>query len=1147
VVGADIHVFANGLPLYLFMNWQPVPASDRGWLRELPSRMLNAHRAVVPFTGRDGDLAQLRSWRDDGSRLAVRWLYGPGGQGKTRLAAQLAADSAAAGWKVVVAVHGQDADRPPPGSHDMRLDGATGLLVIADYADRWLPTNLTWLLRNALLHRPGVATRVLMVARTVDAWPAVNAILETYQARTSSHRLPALPRDSGERVSMFIAARDSFAAIYGLPDADGIEQPGPLDDAEFGLTLTVHMAALAAVDSLATGARPPSGVAGLTIYLLDREQLHWGRLYADGAAAEAAEGTAYRTPPAVMNQAVFIAALAGPLRVDDAVVVLERLGLPDPGQVLADQAVCYPAADRRHGAVLEPLYPDRLAEDFLALTMTGHTADYPAQPWAGPTVTTLLERRGDQGDPAAWTPRAVTFLASAGQRWPHLGTGYLYPLLLGDPQLAIDAGNLALTAIADLPAPPTALLEAIEARFPENRHVDLDTGIAALATRLADQILSTSLDAEERARVKHDLAIRLSRAGHRHQAVTAAQEAVAATRGLAGDDRGTYDANLAGSLNTLSACLSDLNRWEEAAAAIQEAITIQRRLAEDDPFYEIFLATALSGLGVDLLRLGQQQKALAAAQEAVSILRRPPRTDPVDHKEALATSLLHLATILADAAMPQQALAAAREAVRILRRLAKANPAAYEPTLAAALSNLGAGLSGVSRPSKALAASREAVALWRQLAKANPTAHDPGLAAALANLSADQWHLGLREQSVSANHEAISIYRRLARADPVAHQATLAASLFDLSLRLLALWRPDQALPPAREAVEIGRHLANSDPAQEADFASSLDNLSNVLSRLRRTDEAAATDAEAVTVYRHLAETDPATNEPELAASLTNLGARMSDLGRWDDALAAAEDAAGLYRRLAEADGGYEPALARALFNLARIYSGLDRPTEAVPVAHEAVTAYRRLVRVDPAANESGLAASLSNLSADLNRLGRPEEALTGMREVLGIRRRQAKAAPAAREAELGRSENNLAAILSELGQHEEALAVTSEAVALWRRLAKTGTAVSEPDLARSLWIYAQVRAAAQCELSRAFSSVKEACALYRGWNQPLPTEYSSDPEGALRCAVWILTSLGYTAESANLSRFIEANELTKATDLVNGIGLSAKQDPSCA
>jgi len=52
-------------------------------------------------------------------------------------------------WKVITAAYGPGTVLPPPGSQDLRVDGATGVLLIVDYADRWPPTHLTWLLRNA--------------------------------------------------------------------------------------------------------------------------------------------------------------------------------------------------------------------------------------------------------------------------------------------------------------------------------------------------------------------------------------------------------------------------------------------------------------------------------------------------------------------------------------------------------------------------------------------------------------------------------------------------------------------------------------------------------------------------------------------------------------------------------------------------------------------------------------------------------------------------------------------------------------------------------------------------------------------------------------------------------------------------------------
>jgi hypothetical protein len=158
--------------------------------------MLNGRRATAPSTG-GGELAQLKLWRASAARLAVRWLYGPSRQGGTPLVDRFAAESAAAGWKVISAIQGPDGEPPSPGSQDARAAGSAGLLMLVDHVDRWRLANLTWLLKNALLHQAGTTTRVLMVARTADVWPRVRAILDTYQADTSSQELPGPSRESG--------------------------------------------------------------------------------------------------------------------------------------------------------------------------------------------------------------------------------------------------------------------------------------------------------------------------------------------------------------------------------------------------------------------------------------------------------------------------------------------------------------------------------------------------------------------------------------------------------------------------------------------------------------------------------------------------------------------------------------------------------------------------------------------------------------------------------------------------------------------------------------------------------------------------------------------------------------------------------------
>lgn len=175
VIGADLHVFADRGPVYVLHEYRPDPEPDSAWLLAQPSRMLNARYAIVGFTGRAQELAELASWRDAReSRSAARWLHAPGGQGKTRLAGAFAHHTASKKWKVVIAVHGSGSVLPTLGSQDLRLHDARGVLLIIDYADRWPASHLAWLFSNALLHQH-IPARLLLIARTANAWPAVRA------------------------------------------------------------------------------------------------------------------------------------------------------------------------------------------------------------------------------------------------------------------------------------------------------------------------------------------------------------------------------------------------------------------------------------------------------------------------------------------------------------------------------------------------------------------------------------------------------------------------------------------------------------------------------------------------------------------------------------------------------------------------------------------------------------------------------------------------------------------------------------------------------------------------------------------------------------------------------------------------------------
>lgn len=176
---ADIHVLGDGSPAYRLDKW------PESWPDTLPSGR-DPLRTDVPAAALD----RLREWRDSGPALSGRWLHGPDDDRRSELAARFAAESAGAGWEVLVASHGSV---PPPVAAvapEIRPGGPMGVLLIVDRIDRWPLSHATWLFSNALLERAGTPVRMLFPSARLDAWPAMRASLAGCRAAHSAQALP---------------------------------------------------------------------------------------------------------------------------------------------------------------------------------------------------------------------------------------------------------------------------------------------------------------------------------------------------------------------------------------------------------------------------------------------------------------------------------------------------------------------------------------------------------------------------------------------------------------------------------------------------------------------------------------------------------------------------------------------------------------------------------------------------------------------------------------------------------------------------------------------------------------------------------------------------------------------------------------------
>lgn len=1073
-IGADIHIFGNGKPVYLLFEHRQITGIESQWLRGQPSRMLDARAKVVDFTGRDAELNELVAWRDADQRFAVRWLHGEGGQGKTRLADLLADQSKVAGWKVVDAIQGTDAHPPAAGSQDLRLNGCAGVLLLIDYADRWPLSDLTWLLHNRLL-RQSIPTRVLLIGRSASGWPALRGKLNQFRENidTSDQYLSRLPEVGGARELMFNVACKSFARHFpSVNDPLEISPPHSLTLPDFGLTLVVQMAALVAVDAMVHGRDQPSDVVGMTTYLLDRERENWHQLYENSE-----RGLDFRTSEEMLARAVFTAILAGPVDRHVGTAVLDRIMPGGPSaKVLVDHAVCYPPTDPARSNTLEPLLPDRLAEDFVALMLPGsQVTGHPADNWTA-TVPAELLRRNEDGTAPAWAARTVIFLSAAASRWAHVGDGFLYPIMLADPRLALDGGSAALTALSriredHLPDDGlTEVLGAVDSVLPEGRHVELDTGIASVVERLTTRRLTETDDLGDQAVLYSQLSQRLDHAGMQDKAVESAEEAVRIARRLEAGDSDSHLVLLGGALVNLAAFLPSQRVGVRKLEIAEEAAGIFQKLARSDPDrHAPALSASLMNLGTELSKNGKSERGLRTVLEAASILMRLADSGPSQPVLQLAMAADNLGWIFSDLGRPQDALDAADSAISILRVLEETHPAVCEPDLARALDNRSSWLHQLGRSQEAIRAVEESISISRRLVRSNPEAFQSSLATALDHLGVYLIAEGRSEESVVLFEEASIIFRRLSEVDPDSHEPALARILGNLGAAFGRLGRLDEALPLLREVAEVRRRLSETDPAYLLEFALTLGDLATLLAA-KGHPEAMSVVEESVTIREQLSSATSDTQLPALATTLHDLAGQLSRSGQRQEALLAIRCSVAVHRRLAEINAHDRSNFAMALVDMSALLSALGHDG-ALSASEEALTIWWELVEVDPASH-------LPNLAVSVNRT---------------------------------------VSNLLEVEQLSKALALAEGVAATLKRLAATDPATFRPFIAKALAGLTRLRIAEGSNLARARIEAQESVALFLQLTSDEPQVYAKDLRDTLISYATVLAKTGRIADAEKI------------------------------
>ena len=715
-------------------------------------RLLSAKSTPVPFLDRAEALTRLETWARSEERFAIHVLGGDGGSGKTRLGVELCRrlttpSTHHQGAEVWQAGFLQNIERSDNTSSS---NDASSLLLVIDYAEA-RPEVVTEVINVALQAAEDPERRrvriVFLVRRPSPlsvTHQSSNKWLDALRPQKSQNEGVNLILDEAstiilsdeglsdrEREELFEAAYRSFTEpSESSPASDIIEQ---LNDPMYSQPLLVTVDAF-------LNARPQSRTqqscspSELFEEVLCHEEHYWAEHWPSSLAVNAdrhhqTEGTATPTDTQgnlnrkLARQAVAAATLTDIQDEEDAISLLNLLPA-NPGKNTKDLARwlrnCYPPHMNANGQPAlwcEHLEPDRIGEHLVAS--------------AADDLVPLLRELLSPSRAGTSSLRTWTALERAST----------------DPRLNEQVGRIINDVLVEV-------TQAVHAQTVNSQSPDLAAGFAKLVNAVRPHIDPNKA---------HEAQQTLSDSGYftallEYELAQCSANILPPTDDSSEIDRATY----ASRRLSLSRCLANIGRHDEALKAVREATKLYRTLAEHNPgTYTPNLASSLNNLAGSQAENGQPHDALQTVHEATNLYRTLAKHNPAAYTPELARSLNNLAAYLDGNGQPHKALQTAQEAVTIRRKLAKHNPAAYTPDLAMSLNNLANRLADNGQHHEALQTAQEATNLYRTLAKHNPAAYTPALTRSLNTYANILERRGKTKEAARIRKERDQVLKRM--------------------------------------------------------------------------------------------------------------------------------------------------------------------------------------------------------------------------------------------------------------------------------------------------------------------------------------------------------------------------------------------------
>jgi tetratricopeptide (TPR) repeat protein len=507
-----------------------------------------------------------------------------------------------------------------------------------------------------------------------------------------------------------------------------------------------------------------------------------------------------------------------------------------------------------------------------------------------------------------------------------------------------------------------------------------------------------------------DLGLALKDLGTRLHQLERWEESAAATEEAAEIFRtaGEHPA-LAATLYNLAVTHNVADHVEETAQAAIEAVETYQRLYDQDSDWAPGLAQTLGLLGTTYERLQRFDQAITAMERSVSLLERLHTPGDEDFASDLARILHDLSRYHEKQGRLERALEHMRRSVSLYGELSRHEPDRFRGRLASAWLSLGIYLGKLGQAQEAHSATSLAADLFRH------TDDQESLALALSHLASREAALDHDEASTAARTKAIELYEELALTEPEFHGVNLAKALEDLAAHHCGKEDYGAALPLLERAARIWERLGDRDY------------LAGNLRRRLMVHCCLGQDTE--NILQRLTDT-----QEDLEETVRTLDGAVMELIRLNH-LAAAEQlltrAFALWDIQLLQDPDSEPMVRPMLMDSrAMLLARNERHIEAAAIQDETVSLLQPLAADQPAEYLPILAAARSRLCDYLRAAGRPTQALDHQRRVVSAYEQLAAQDPGQYRPALVSSLQDLGDLLHDLG-HDDADTVLARATTL--------------------------------------------------------------------------------------------------------------------